>query len=122
MTPVTDSPYLGSRSSRRVAAQDRHARRVGHVGSAPQHLAKQLGSELLDRPGRQVERGERARTHRVDVGQRIGSSDPPEVVRIIDDRGEEVDRLDDRESSRKRYTPASSAVGADQQVGIVGLR
>ena len=35
--------------------------------------------------------------HRVDVGERVGGGDPSEVERVIDDRREEVDRLDERE-------------------------
>ena len=39
----------------------------------------------------------RLAAHRVDVGQRVRRGDPAEVVRVVDDRGEEVDGLHDRE-------------------------
>ena len=44
-----------------------------------------------------VQRGERLAAHRVDVGQRVRGGDLPEEVRIVDDRREEVDGLDERE-------------------------
>ena len=43
-----------------------------------------------------VQRGERARPHRVDVGEGVGRGDAPEVVGVVDDGREEVDRLDQR--------------------------
>src|SRR5205807_4136314 len=40
---------------------------------------------------------QRLGSHRVDVRQRVRRRDAAEVVRVIDDRGEEVDRLHDRQ-------------------------
>jgi hypothetical protein len=42
------------------------------------------------------ERGQRARAHRIDVAQRIGGRDLPVDVRVVDDRREEIDGLDER--------------------------
>ena len=66
------------------------------VGAAAEHLAGQLERERLARPGEQVDSDERLAAHRVDVGQGVGRRDPAPVVRIVDDRREEVGGGDDR--------------------------
>ena len=44
-----------------------------------------------------VQRGERLAAHRVDVRQRVRRGDLPEEIRIVDDRREKIDRLNERE-------------------------
>ena len=96
-TPVTAMPYLGSGSSIEWPPTIGHAGRRGDVGAAAQDLAQHLAPELLERERDQVEGGQRPRAHRVDVRERVGGGDPAEVVWVVDDRREEVDRLDDRQ-------------------------
>ena len=46
--------------------------------------------EHLDRHGEQRQRQERLCAHGVDVGQRVGGGDAPEIERVVDDRHEEI--------------------------------
>ena len=55
-----------------------------------------IGS-VADGKADDAERREWFTAHRVDIGQRVGRGDLSEVVRIVDDRREEVDRLHERE-------------------------
>ena len=81
----------------RVPADDRGARLGDRVGAAAQDLAQHVRPERLQRIGDEVQRADRHAAHRVDVRQRVRGRDPPERVRVVDDRREEVDRLHDRE-------------------------
>ena len=49
----------------------------------------------------QGEGGERTSAHGVDIAESIGGGDLAEGVRIVDDRGKEVDRLDERRLGRE---------------------
>jgi hypothetical protein len=51
--------------------------------------------EDLHRKRRERERHDGTAAHRVDVGERVGGRDRAEEPRIVDDRREEVDGLDD---------------------------
>ena len=76
-------------------------------------------AELLNRERDQVQRADRGGSHRVDVRQRVGGGDPAEVERVIDDRGEEVDRLDDRQVVAEPVD--AGVIGGlepDQDVGV----
>ena len=81
----------------RVPADDARARRGDRVGAAAQDLRQHLGPERLERERDEVERGHRHAAHRVDVRQRVGGRDAPERVRVVDDRGEEVGGLHERQ-------------------------
>ena len=103
----------------RMAADDLGAGRAHDVEAAAQHLAQRGRAELLERPRHQVERGQRPAAHRVDVGQRVGRGDAPEVVGVVDDRREEVDGLHQRElvgdpprRPRRRRSPSPRAARA----------
>ena len=73
-----------------ASAHDVARRRAGSRASTSR-------AEPLEREADEVQRGDRPAAHRVDVGQRVGRGDPAEVVRVVDDRREEVDRLHERE-------------------------
>ena len=75
------------------------------VLAAAQNLGEYLDRQLTRREADDVERRQRFATHRVDVGQRVRRSNLPEEVGIVDDRGEEVDRLDQREIVGQRKDP-----------------
>jgi hypothetical protein len=78
-----------------VAAQDGRARLGGGVGPAAQDLSQHLHRQLADREAHEVQREERPRAHRPDVGEGVGCGDAPEDERIVDHGREEVHRLDD---------------------------
>ena len=95
--PVTAIPYFGSGSSIEwppttatpaAAATSDPPRRISRSTSPP---------SCVERERHQVQRGDRARAHRVDVGERVRRGDPAEVVRVVDDRREEVDGRHDRQ-------------------------
>src|SRR5207249_11494134 len=65
---------------------------------ADQHLAW----EVVDGPRHDVQREGRGATHRVHVRQRVRGYDPPPVVRVVHDRREEVEGLDDRATVAER--------------------
>ena len=107
----------------RVPAHDRGAGGADDVVAPAQDLGEHLGSELLDRPRDQVQRGERPATHRVHVRERVGGRDPPEVVRVVDDRREEVGGLDDGQVLAQAVDGGVIAGrGADEEVGVGRLR
>ena len=121
--PVTASPYFGSRSSIEWPPTIATPGVRGRVGAAAQDRSQRPVAELLERVGHEVQRGERRAAHRVDVGQRVGRGDAPEVVRVVDDRREEVDGRDDRE--RVRHAVHRGVVGglvADEQRRVVRAR
>ena len=93
----------------RMAAHHRDARGRGDVGTPAQDLAQDRFPELFEREGHEVQRGDGPPTHRVDVGERVGGRDPPEVVGVVHDRREEVGRVDERQ-----------LVGEPVDAGVVG--
>ena len=104
--PVTARPYFG----------------LGVVDAVP---AGQVAAGLAGpRPGRRAappaasssgstSRGQQSRfsatsgraAHGVHVGERVGRGDPAPVVRVVDDRGEEVGGGDERRSARRAGPP-----------------
>ena len=63
--------------------------------TAVENAADRFDRELVDGHADERQREERRAAHRVDVGDRVGRRDHPEVVRIVDDRHEEIRRRDD---------------------------
>ncbi len=55
------------------------------------------GPRRFDRKRDDVERRQRHAAHGVDVRERVGRGDATEIVRVVHDGREEVDRLDERE-------------------------
>ena len=93
--PTTASPYFGSASRivwppARIAPAARTCR-VGAVEDRAHHLVRQLLGQRRDR-----EREQRHAAHREHVVERVRRGDRAEVVRVVDDRREEVDREDER--------------------------
>ena len=114
--PVTASPYLSSSSTTRVPADDDRAGFVDRVVSALQHCRQHFEREAIGGIGDDVERRERLAAHGVDVGKRVRRRDAAERVGIVDDWGEEVHRLDQREviaelerHRRRRTSPGRRA-------------
>src|SRR5215211_5401038 len=68
MTSIDDAgdgeAVLGLGVVDRVAADDGHAGVVGNVGAAAQYLAQRIAAQVDERPGHQVQRGERRTAHR----------------------------------------------------------
>ena len=116
-------PVLGLSILDRVPADDRDSSLIAHRRAAPQDRDKQRLAQLRERERDHIQRTHRLAAHRVDVGERVGSGDPPEVERIIDDRGEEVDRVDQREVLPQPVDPrVIGGLEADQHVGIIHTR
>ena len=92
-----------------MAAHDCRAALGADVQAAAEDLLQHVGSEPLERERHEVERGDGPAAHRVDVRERVGGGDAAEVVRVVDDRREEVDRLDQRQ-----------VVGEPVDAGVVG--
>ena len=58
--------------------------------------------------------------HGIHIAQRIGGGDLAEDVRIVDDGGEEVDRLDERQLRRELiHAGVVGCVKADEHIGIM---
>ena len=93
--PTTASPYFGSASRivwppARIAPAARTCS-LGAVEDRAHHLRRQLLGQRGDR-----QREQRHAAHREHVVQRVRRGDRPEVVGVVDDRREEVDREDER--------------------------
>ena len=68
------------------------------IAAAPSSTwRKRRGAQRVDRPGDEAQRVERRGAHGVDVGERVGGGDAAVVVGVVDDRREDVDRLDQGE-------------------------
>src|SRR5207249_8077799 len=80
----------------RMPAGDRDARLRAHRLAAFENAADHRHRQLLERHADDGEREDRPRAHRVDVGERVGGRDAPEVVRVVDDRREEIGGGDER--------------------------
>ena len=91
----------GARDRRHRRARSRPAARRQHVS----------------RPADQIERDDRPAAHRVDVGERVRSRDPTEVIRVVDDGREEVGGRDDRSAVQDTHDGrVIPAVESDEQV------
>jgi hypothetical protein len=102
-----------------VAADDRGAGRRDGVRASAQDLAQHVRSERLQRIGDEVECADGAPAHRVDVRERVGGGDAPERVRVVDDRGEEIGGLHDRQLVGELDDPrVVGGVGRDQHARV----
>ena len=95
-TPKTDSPNFGSSSSI-VWPPTVTAPASATFSAPPRTTSPTMSAPKRAREREQVHRGERAAAHRVDVGERVGGGDATEVVGVVDDGREEVDRQQRRE-------------------------
>ena len=80
----------------RVAARDGDAGRAAHVLAAAHDLADDFDGQLVDGHGDQRERHDGFAAHRVDVADGVGGGDAAELIRVVDDRHEEVGGRDER--------------------------
>ncbi len=76
----------------RVAARDGNAGARAHGFAAVEDAADRLDRQFVDGHPDERQREERRTAHRVHVGDGVGRGDHAEVVRVIDDRHEEVRR------------------------------
>ena len=87
--------------------------------SAGQHLLQHLEVAAVGEAD-QRQRADRPSAHGVNVAQRVGGGDLSEDVRVVNDGGEEVDRLDERQLRRELiHAGVVGCVEADEHVGIV---
>ncbi len=102
-----------------VATNDYRARRVDDVLPSAENLAEHFDRQLARREGSDVHRGEGLAAHRVDIGQCVGGCNATEVVRVIDDRREEVNGLDEGEIVGQAKDPrVVEGLMTDKQTGI----
>jgi hypothetical protein len=78
-----------------VAADQHRAGGFQHLAAALHHMEQVV---LDDRRARRRHRGDRQgglgdAAHRVDVAERMGRGDAPEQIGVVDQRAEEIDRL-----------------------------
>ena len=110
-------PVLGLGVVDAVATCDRALRLSGHSEPTAQDLGCERHGQHIAWPAHEVHREDRPPAHRVDVGERVGRSDPAPIVRVVDDRREEVDSAEHRgavgiDADRSRVV---SVVEADDQ-------
>ena len=102
-----------------MAAEGHRAGQGDPLGGAAEDLGQDLQRELVVGEGRDIQRRDRAAVHGVDVRQGIRRRDPAERVRVVDQRREEIERLDQGEIGREAIHPrVVHGLGADQDVGI----
>src|SRR5262249_9414353 len=99
IAPATAYPNLTSGSCTVWPPRKRHTRLAEHVESAGEDRANRFDVERVFRERRDRKRRQRHAAHSVDVAQRVGGGDLAVHVRVVDDRREEVDRLDQRRSA-----------------------
>ena len=89
-------------------------------GRAPfEHVGERAERKAISRPADDLECRDGPPAHGVHVGQRVGRGDPAPVVRLVDDRGEEVDRLNQCEVIGQPKDPRIIGTSnADQEVGM----
>jgi len=102
-----------------VPPDDERAGLADLLVAAGEDLDEDLGRELLVGEADDRERRERLAADGVAIRERVGRGDPAEAPRVVDDRREEIDRLDERAA---RVDPEDGGVrrvlGADEQVRV----
>jgi hypothetical protein len=102
-----------------VPADDEGAGLADLLVAALQDLDEDVRLELALGEADERERGERLPAHGVDVRESVRRRDPAERARVIDDRGEEVDRLDE---GAPLVEPIDGGVrrvlDADEEIGV----
>lgn len=102
-----------------MPADDGCASLMDLVLSSAEDFTEYLDRQLRGRKSDDAERGQWLTAHGVHVGQRVGGSDLAELVRIVDDRREEVDGLDERETVGQPEDPrVIEGLATDKDSGI----
>ena len=101
-----------------MTARHRNARLRADIFAAAQHRRDHIVRQHIDRHADQRQRENRLTAHRIDVGERIGRRNAAEIVRIVDNRHEEIGGGDDRLLIVQAvHGGIVGGLGADQQVG-----
>jgi hypothetical protein len=86
---------------------------------ATKDLSEHLNRQRAHRKANDAQRGQWFASHRVDIGQCIGGRDLAEQVRVVDNRREEVDRLNECEPIRQQENPrVVEGLSTDKDSGI----
>src|SRR5262249_7663621 len=106
-----------------VAADDDRAGRLTPLRTAAQNLTQPVEALLVVGEAHQVQGGLGRAGHRVDVAQGVRRRDLTVDERIIDDRWEEIDSLDDGDVVREAvHARIVVRLGADEQIRIGHFR
>ena len=117
--PTTASPYFGSASSIECPPAIRQPASAATAAPPSSTRASSSKRQPLARPRDEVQREERRAAHRVHVGERVRRGDAAPVVRVVDDRREEVGGDDDGEIVAEAVDGrVVGGVEADEQVGV----
>ena len=111
---------LGLRVVDGVASHDRHPGFTQLARAAAHDLFEQPGAELAARKRGDAQREQRTRPDRIDITQRVGGGDGPELEGVVDDRREEIDRRDQGAVGRDAIDRRVIACGPGtlQHVGV----
>jgi len=105
----------------RMATDDCYSGKLQDFGAAFEDIAEEVEGEDIARPAHELQRGERAAPHRVDVGESIGDCDPAPISCLVDDWCKEIHRLNERDRIRQPiYTGVVRPFDADQEIGMGG--
>jgi hypothetical protein len=96
------------------------APRLAHlVLPAAEDVGEHRERQPVRREADDVERGERLAAHGVHVGERVGRGHLAEVVRVVDDGSEEVDRLHERHVlGQHEHAGVVERLASDEEPGI----
>ncbi len=103
----------------RVPAERRRPGFGDRVAGAEQNVGQHTLGYVSVREATQIEREERGPSHRVDVGDRVGGSDPPIAPGVVAHRGDEIGGRHQRRAVEQEDTGIVAGLGADQDA-IVG--
>ena len=91
----------------------------GDLRCALEHRGEHAHRQLVEVPADDVEGEQGLPAHRVDVGDRVGGRDPAPGPRVVDDRGDEVDRAHDRPAGRAGpHGGVVAGLDPHQEVGV----
>ncbi len=81
--------------------------------------AGDFGIQFVGWPTEHGNRHQRAAAHRIDIADRVGGGDAPEVERVVDDRHEEIRGTDDTTAvAQVVYRGIVAGIVADEQARI----
>lgn len=109
----------GLRAIDGMTAQNRAARPSHDIKAPFDHPGGQFQRQLIAGPCQVIEGGKRCATHGVDVAQGIGRGDPPPVMRVVHNWGEDINCLNQGATVPQREN--AGVIGPcqpDQEVGM----